>query len=322
MVVCEDISEWVEEEIKKPVEQQVEKAEERCKKRKCKWWCLCCNKWFCWIEIIILTIVVWVIEIVGKWVVRTICEVITVSLNVIGFLMSLLFRLPVLGAILRLVWNWVTNIVFRIINVVLEFFLSWLEKKIRFSVIIPAVVTKDARFNADIVAEAVERVKVIYKRDCNVNMIHKGTFVSKFLLVGKLARYTCDADSFFADWTSEGVKLEKASIKERFDASWDRFIGYGAEIIVFLLPFSDDHSGCSFGGSFNYVVVDPFVLSSSPTGTTLNTMAHELGHACWLTHTSGVKNLMTPASGGRVDDPVLEGYQIIAVRSVKNATFW
>lgn len=33
----------------------------RCKKKKCKKWCLCCNKWFCWLEVFV------------QWLARQVC---------------------------------------------------------------------------------------------------------------------------------------------------------------------------------------------------------------------------------------------------------
>ena len=79
--VCYEISEWVEEEVLEPVKRKKEKAKEKCKKKKCKWWCACCNKWKCWIEIVIYWITEWVVRIVGKWVVRVLCEIVSTILR-------------------------------------------------------------------------------------------------------------------------------------------------------------------------------------------------------------------------------------------------
>lgn len=58
--VCHDVGKWVDESVTEPVE--------RCIEQDCSWWCLCCNKWFCFI--------VWVVVIVAKWVVETVCELV------------------------------------------------------------------------------------------------------------------------------------------------------------------------------------------------------------------------------------------------------
>lgn len=56
---CYQIGAWIEDHVSQQVEQ--------CVKRKCNWWCACCNKWFCFL--------VWVIVTVVKWVVQTVCEI-------------------------------------------------------------------------------------------------------------------------------------------------------------------------------------------------------------------------------------------------------
>lgn len=92
--VCKEIQEWVEEEVAKPIEKWVKKEEKKCKKKKCKKWCLCCNKWFCWIETFFVKVVAWVVVIVGKWVTRTACEtvdaVVDVITNIIGGIYDIL----------------------------------------------------------------------------------------------------------------------------------------------------------------------------------------------------------------------------------------
>jgi hypothetical protein len=56
---CHQIGEWVEDNVSQRLQ--------RCVKRKCRWLCACCNKWFC--------ALVWVIVTVVKWVLKTVCEI-------------------------------------------------------------------------------------------------------------------------------------------------------------------------------------------------------------------------------------------------------
>lgn len=81
--VCKDINEWIEEEVAKPVENWVANLEKKCQEQDCNWWCLCCNKWFCWLVVIIVKVVTWIIVTVGKWVVRTVCETIATVVDFI-----------------------------------------------------------------------------------------------------------------------------------------------------------------------------------------------------------------------------------------------
>lgn len=56
---CHQVGEWIEDNVS----QQVQK----CVEQDCDWWCACCNKWFCFL--------VWVIVTVAKWVIKTVCEI-------------------------------------------------------------------------------------------------------------------------------------------------------------------------------------------------------------------------------------------------------
>lgn len=57
---CHDVGEWVSNNVSQQVE--------RCVEQDCNWWCLCCNKWFCFL--------VWVIVTVVSWVITTVCEIV------------------------------------------------------------------------------------------------------------------------------------------------------------------------------------------------------------------------------------------------------
>lgn len=87
--VCENIGQWVEDKIWKPVEEWVSREERRCREQDCNWWCLCCNKWFCWIVTIIVKVVTWVLVTVLKWVVTLVCKIVTF---VVGFVVELILK--------------------------------------------------------------------------------------------------------------------------------------------------------------------------------------------------------------------------------------
>ena len=76
LIPCQEYREWVEEEIERPIEERIKKTRKKCKKRKCKKRCLCCNKWFCWLEDFFLTIFKWIVDIVLKEVVYIACRII------------------------------------------------------------------------------------------------------------------------------------------------------------------------------------------------------------------------------------------------------
>jgi hypothetical protein len=84
--VCHDVSELVEENVSQPLQ--------RCVEQDCNWWCLCCNKWLCF--------VVWVVVTVANWVVRTVCELVADTVDVAAAVLTGL--VDVLVGIFT--WNW------------------------------------------------------------------------------------------------------------------------------------------------------------------------------------------------------------------------
>ena len=84
--VCHDFGRWVDEEITEQLE--------RCVEQDCDWWCACCNKWFCFL--------VWVVVVVSKWVVDTICEIVADVIDVIVAIVLLIVNI-VIGIV---TWDW------------------------------------------------------------------------------------------------------------------------------------------------------------------------------------------------------------------------
>jgi hypothetical protein len=80
---CIDYSTWIQTEVITPLETWISREEQRCREQECNWWCLCCNKWFCWLVVVLVSVITWVITVVGKWVVETICRLIVEILRII-----------------------------------------------------------------------------------------------------------------------------------------------------------------------------------------------------------------------------------------------
>jgi hypothetical protein len=116
--VCRETQEWVEEQIEQPVETFVNQLQETCEEQDCNWWCLCCNKWLCWLVWVVVRVVTWVVVTVGKWVTRIVCEIVNFVLDVIGFIIELILSIPIIGAFIRMVLNWVTEIIWRLVGLV------------------------------------------------------------------------------------------------------------------------------------------------------------------------------------------------------------
>jgi hypothetical protein len=104
--VCTDITEWIDEQVMQPVQQ--------CLERPCNWWCLCCNKWFCWIA--------WVLVTVGRWVTHTVCEIVA---DVVDLVVNVVLGLvDVIVGIFTLDWARVVDGLGRIVGGIVGFVLD------------------------------------------------------------------------------------------------------------------------------------------------------------------------------------------------------
>ncbi|HSE80411.1 MAG TPA: matrixin family metalloprotease [Gaiellaceae bacterium] len=89
--------------------------------------------------------------------------------------------------------------------------------------------------------------------------------------------------------------------------------GSGAPLTVFVVRDVLGKAGCSLGPLVDHVTVDMSAL----TGRRLRVLAHELGHACGLPHSSAAENLMLPT---RMGDR-LQPWQVAVFRSSRHVTY-
>jgi Matrixin len=182
-----------------------------------------------------------------------------------------------------------------------------------FGVIVPSVGGTPIRPDADIQPQVDAAVEV-YDRTCNINLIFTGICHTRISPPDAGLRGGCGASGFFNDWCLAGSYFEFAAATCKFRDSFRRVIGYGAEIIVFIVQdVTGGKNGCSLAATDNYVVIEakrgdqPFVA------------AHEMGHACGLVHASDPANLMFPSTP--TANPTLTNFQIAFVRSSKHRVY-
>jgi hypothetical protein len=115
-VECVETQEWIEEEVTKPVEEWVEKSEKKCK----NWpWPL---NWACKIVTTLVKVVTWVVEKVGKWVVRTVCKVVG---TIIGFVRDFFTGLwDIIAGIFTLDWRRILDGLIQIVAGFIDAFLT------------------------------------------------------------------------------------------------------------------------------------------------------------------------------------------------------
>lgn len=237
-------------------------------------------------------------------------------IDVVGLLVGLILSVPVIGGLLRTILNWATEIVWRIVGL-LDFLGSLvgirLRKRMYFGVIVPSVDGTPIVSDAEIQRQ-VDAAIDLYDRKCNIKLIFTGIRHTKVPAPAGGLSVGCDASGFFGDWWIAGSYFEFASATGKYPGAFRRFIGHGAELIVFVVQdvTPGNTIGCSFGSTHNWVVVeaspgDPFVA------------AHEMGHACWLSHRSDPNNLMSPSAPSV--SPELTGLQISLIRWSKHCVY-
>lgn len=315
--ICKEVQDWVEENIEQPVDTWENQLQQTCEEQDCNWWCLCCNKWLCWLVWVVVKVVVWVVVTVGKWVTRIVCEVVNFVLDVVGFIVNLILSIPIIGGIIRTILNWVTEIIWRLVGL-FDFVASLLgfrpRKKMYFGVIVPSVDGVQIVPDADIQRQ-VDAAVAFYDATCNINLIFTGICKTGISPPDAGLSVGCDAGGFFNDWWLAGSYFELATATCKFMDSFRRVIGLGAEIDVFIVKdvTPAKTNGCSFASTQNYVVIE-----AKPSDQAF-VAAHEMGHACWLAHVDDTNNLMNPSTPAA--NPVLSNLQISLVRWSKHCVY-
>ena len=318
--ICRSFQEWVEENIEKTVEEWENRQEERCREEKCKWWMACLNKLFCWLVWVLVKVVRIVVVTVGKWVARVVCEVVSFALDLVAVFVNLVLSIPGLGGIIRTILNWVTELVFRIIGLI-DFGLGLIgvrpEKRMYVGLMIPTTGGNPITTEAAMMP-MITTAQTLYKQLCNVKIVYTGACIATPGAPETALTLACDEKGFFADWWLGGSWVEFAASRCHFEDGWRRILGWGAQIIVIpVLDVTPDDGtsttvGCSFASTHNYIVVEP--------GANAATAAHEIGHACWLTHSDDRTNLMW--SRTLATNPTLTSWQASIIRWSKHCVYF
>jgi hypothetical protein len=313
------MQDWVETQVEQPIETWENQQEQRCRDEPCNWWTLCLNKLFCWLVWVLVKVVRFVLVTVGKWVARIVCTVVNFILDVAAFLVELILSIPIIGGLIRTVLNWVTEVVWRIVGLV-DFLGSLLgirpRKKMYFGVIIPSVNGSPIATQAQLQPQ-IDGAIATYDRLCNVDLRFTGFCQPGAAPPDGAMSPECGAGGFFADWWLPGSWYEFVSATCKFESGWRRIVGYGGELLVFVVsnvqPDTTTSStvGCSFAATHDYVVVE---ARAGP-----QVAAHELGHACLLPHDSDPNNLMFASN--LVATPSLSNVQIATVRWSRHCTY-
>jgi hypothetical protein len=113
---CREQAERIEETVLQPVEQWLEQQEQRCRNEPCKWWMLCLNTLFCWLEVVVVKVTVWVTAVIVRTVYQTVC---TVVMLVVGVVALLFGRIGIILQALKDLWTQIKEAFYSIIGAVI-----------------------------------------------------------------------------------------------------------------------------------------------------------------------------------------------------------
>jgi hypothetical protein len=316
------MQDWVETNIERPIETWENQQQTTCANEPCNWWMLCLNVLVCWLVWVLVKVVRIVVVTVGKWVARVVCEIVNFVLDVVGYIINLILSIPIIGGIIRTILNWVTEVIWRIASLP-DFFGSLVgitpRKKMYFGVVVPPNMTSSPAISDGDIMRQVNSAISFYDTTCNINMIFTGICRTNIPAPGDSLVVDCGAGGFFSDWWIGGSYFEFATANCKFTDGFRRVIGYGSEIVVFIVDnvtpdtAASFTNGCSFASTHNYVIVE-----SKPTDSSF-TAAHEIGHACWLGHVSDPTDLMNPFTP--ISGPTLSTLEIATVRASKHCVY-
>jgi Matrixin len=119
----------------------------------------------------------------------------------------------------------------------------------------------------------------------------------------------CAEGSWQADFGPGGAFFRRHRVR----TTRGTLTGSAAPITAFVVRDVLGKAGCSLGPLVDYVTIDRRAFE----GRTLRVLAHELGHACGLPHSSEAENLMLPARMGER----LKTWQVAVLRSSRHVTY-
>ncbi|MGH3133207.1 MAG: hypothetical protein ACRDNY_05630 [Gaiellaceae bacterium] len=311
----------------------------------CSWGCKLitwvCVAWY-WVSNVVCVAWTWITTVVCLvWdVVTTVVNVIIETLeSILGWVLSfiaalieIIFAIPILGRLIKWIWNVVLTAVWGLVGLVDAVFgLIGVrpEKKLRLCV----VVIRDEKGvpvaqPSDVVPHLQNAID-IFREEANVRVIPSAPFqydsafaddetatedwvhVPDGQTGSELLDVDCGAGALGEDLWLTGTDAEILSMTQCFYGKWRRVVGYGAPIVVIVTREVGGPSrlGCSLGPLSDYVTIE---------GGNPICLAHELGHACNLWHVDGATNLMNSACGGTQ----LDWWQVLLLRDSRHVTYF
>jgi hypothetical protein len=315
--ICIESQNWITENVSKPVDTWVTQAQTQCSS-----WPWPFN-WLCTVVTFLIRVIVWIVEIVMRLVAVVIC-IIAFIVNLWGFVLNLIFSIPGIGRILKLVLNWALELfLWRPIGAI-EGLASVGGTRNAKKMSLKLIILKDENgvplTTEERVLPHIRKAQKIYKERCNVDLAYRGACVPDLNAPTAALDIDGDPGSIVSnDLGTRGSYYEFVSSTCAFDGGFFRVIGYGADIIVIIvrnvtLPGGTGTShGVTPPLAWDYLMLPLAAL----TERVPIALAHEIGHACGLDHVDDPSNLMMQ---GKETDGLYD-WQIAGIRTSRHCVY-
>jgi hypothetical protein len=262
----------------------------------------------------------------------------------LGYIFHLVLSIPIVGRLLHWAWNIILTLVylvFSVIDFVLTLFGLMLPKRMSLLVIIQRDEQGNPVATVQEVLPFIQEAQGTFKSQVNVNLVPAdalNTTDNPFIFLEDGASDSNTLDTCCDDpklcaalhdlWITGSAFEQKMMVDDSLD-NGTRILGYASPVCAFAVRNAGaGDNGCSLGPLTDYVTVDFKDASNDQSSGNLLTLAHELGHACNLTHhgywldgwnSPPTYNLMNPTPANR--GPYLNRFQKALLRSSRHVTF-
>jgi hypothetical protein len=254
--------------------------------------------------------------------------------SAIGWVIEFVLSIPIIGravgwllAIVQtLFWGWVG-----ILDTIAGLLGIRPEKKLR----VCTVILSDEN-GQPTVAEAsvlpwLQRAVDVYKEEANVRIIPVGPFqyasgfsgnrtVTDDWITVSTDRETArtldlggEGETAGSDLVEPGSTYNKLAMMHCYYGSWRKVVGYGSSITVIFIRSLEEGVARSLGPLTDYIVL------GGQQRLDATTVAHEIGHCCYLWHDGDAGNLMR---GNSPRGTSLDWWQTTVVRSSRHVTYF
>lgn len=309
-----------------------------------------CVAWV-WIQDVVCTAWVWIttgvcigidtiVAVAGAaW--HTLESVLGWALSAIGFVIELVLSIPGVGRLIAwalaivqsLVWSGVG-----LVDTIAGLIGIRPEKKLRVCAIVlhdengrPLTSMAGTAITAATMVPWLQRAVEVFRREANVRIIPVAPFhyttgfdanesvdegwvhVSDDASRQRILDLGGEAETAAVDLWDVGSDYNKLATMHCFFGTWRRVLGYGAPITVMVIRSLEEGVARSLGPLTDYVVIG----GSQNVDTT--TLAHEMAHACSLTHSDDTDNLMSRSSPRGTS---LTWWQAVSLRGSRHVTYF